>query len=239
LHGRLDLPELPALYRQFREMPVVSISDAQREPLPWLNWQATVHHGIPLDLHSFQPDPGDYLLFLGRISPEKRPDRAIEIASRAGIPLKIAAKVDKADEAYFNQCIKPLLRNPLVDFAGEVGGSEKDKLLANALALVFPIDWPEPFGLVMIEALACGTPVIACCRGSVPEIVEDGVTGYLIEGVDDGVLAVERVGALDRRRCRDAVERRFSASRMARDYLSVYERVTARRRRHVPRSAHG
>ncbi len=229
LHGRLDLPDLPPLYREFRDIPVISISDAQRLPLPWVNWQATVHHGLPLNLHTFRETPDDYLLFLGRISPEKRVDRAIEIAIRTGRPIKIAAKVDRADKDYFEAVIKPLIKHPLVEFLGEVGGRDKDRLLGGAHALLFLIDWPEPFGLVMIEAMSCGTPVIACCRGSVPEVVEDGVTGFVVNGVEDAVIAVERVGKLSRRRCRAAFERRFSAARMAHDYLRVYERVAAGR----------
>jgi glycosyltransferase involved in cell wall biosynthesis len=218
----------------------VSISDAQRRPLPWVNWQGTVYHGLPLDLHTFRPQPGRYLAFLGRIAPEKRVDRAIAIARRAGIHLKIAAKVDNADRAYFEQQIAPLLKQagPAVEFIGEVGGPEKDEFLGNALALLFPIDWPEPFGLVMIEALACGTPVVAWRHGSVPEVMEDGVTGFVVDSLEQAVAAVGRVGELSRRRCREAFEQRFSAPRMARDYLRIYrkllgDRPAARRRKRV------
>jgi glycosyltransferase involved in cell wall biosynthesis len=225
LHGRLDLPELPALYREFREMPVISISNAQRKPLPWANWQGTVYHGLPLDLHSFHDKPGEYLAFLGRISPEKRVDRAIEIARRVGLKLKIAAKIDWADRAYFEKEIKHLFDDPLVEYIGEIGGRAKDEFLGNARALLFPIDWPEPFGLVMIESLACGTPVIAWRCGSVPEVIDDGITGFIVDSLDDAVQAVERVASLSRRRCREVFEQRFSVQRMARDYLAIYERL--------------
>lgn len=225
LHGRLDLPDLVPVYREFNDMPVVSISNHQRAPLPHANWQKTVYHGLPADLYDFKPKPGHYLAFLGRISPEKRPDRAIEIAKRVGIPLRIAAKVDKADEEYFETKIRPLLNDPLVDFVGEIGETEKGDFLGNALALLFPIDWPEPFGLVMIEALACGTPVIAFRCGSVPEVMEDGVTGFIVDDIDQAVAAVEKVPGIDRRVCRQIFERRFSAEKMARQYLEVYRRI--------------
>jgi glycosyltransferase involved in cell wall biosynthesis len=227
LHGRLDIPDLAPLYREFGDMPVVSISDAQREPLPVANWQATVYHGLPADLYRFRAKPGHYLAFLGRISPEKRVDRAIEIARRIGMPLKIAAKVDEVDRRYFETSIAPLLREPCVEYVGEIGEGEKDDLLGNAYALLFPIDWPEPFGLVMIEALACGTPVIAYARGSVPEVIEDGVTGFIVTGLDDAIEAAERVGELDRRDCRQVFEERFTARRMAHDYVAVYENLRA------------
>ncbi len=227
LHGRLDLPDLQPLYREYAEQPLVSISDAQRGPLPWVNWQGTVYHGLPLDLHTFRDGPGQYLAFLGRISPEKRVDRAIEIAKAVGMPLKIAAKVDRADREYYEQQIKPMLRDAgsLVEFLGEVGGATKDEFLGNAHALLFPIDWPEPFGLVMIEALACGTPVIAFPKGSVPEVMTDGVTGFVVSSVEEAARAVGRVGELSRRRCREVFEERFSAPRMARDYLAIYRRL--------------
>lgn len=232
LHGRLDLPELPALYREFRELPVVSISDAQRLPLPHANWVGTVHHGLPLELHTARTTPGEYLAFLGRISPEKRVDRAVEIARRVGMPLKVAAKIDRADRDYFETRIKHLFDDPLVEYLGEVGGRDKDEFLGNAYALLFPIDWPEPFGLVMIEALACGTPVIAWRRGSVPEVIDDGITGFIVDSLDEAVRGVERVRSLDRRRCREVFEQRFSVERMTRDYLALYEGLlTARRPR--------
>jgi glycosyltransferase involved in cell wall biosynthesis len=230
LHGRLDIPELPALYREYEGEPVVSISNAQRRPLSWLNWQGTVHHGLPLDLHTAREQPGKYLAFLGRVSPEKGLDRAIEIARRTDIPLKIAAKVDRADRDYYETEIAPLLERskPLVEFIGEVGGRAKDEFLGHAAALLFPIDWPEPFGLVMIEAMACGTPVIACRRGSVPEVIEEGVTGFVVDDVESAVQAVGRVGELSRRRCREVFEKRFDAERMARVYTAIYQRLARR-----------
>ncbi len=208
LHGRLDLAELRPLYRQFPRQPIVSISDAQRLPLPFANWIGTVYHGLPLGLHSFRSQPGKYLAFLGRISPEKRPDHAIEIARRAGMPLKIAAKVDRADCDYYEQVIQPLLHagGNHVEFIGEVGGRDKDEFLGGAHALLFPIDWPEPFGLVMIEALACGTPVIAYRRGSVPEVIDEGVTGFVVADLDEAVRAVARVADLRRAECRRIFE---------------------------------
>ena len=230
LHGRLDLPDLVPLYEEFPEMPVVSISDAQRDPLPWINWVATVHHGIPHDLYSFCPGPGEYLAFVGRISPEKRVDRAIEIARRSGVPLKIAAKIDSADYAYFKQEIRPLLEEPLVEYLGEVGDDEKNALLGGASALLFPIDWPEPFGLVMIEAMACGTPVIAYNHGSVPEIIEEGVSGYLVNSIEEAVAAVRKAPALSRGGVRAAFDARFTADRMARDYLELYDQLLAAER---------
>jgi glycosyltransferase involved in cell wall biosynthesis len=230
LHGRLDIPDLQPLYRAFADQPLISISDAQRRPLAFANWQGTVYHGLPLDLHTFREGTGGYLAFLGRVSPEKRLDRAIEIARRAGLPLKIAAKVDNADRRHHDEEIQPLLRaaGREVEFLGEVGGAAKGEFLGNAQALLFPIDWPEPFGLVMIEALACGTPVIAWPCGSVPEVLEDGVTGFVVDTIDAAVRAVGRVGELSRRRCREVFERRFSVARMARDYLALYRRLVRR-----------
>src|ERR1041385_5440264 len=200
LHGRLDIPDLLPLYESFPEMPVVSISDAQRRPLPGANWQATVYHGLPVGLYQFRAEPGVYFAFLGRISPEKRVDRAVEIAKQLGIPLRIAAKVDKVDRDYFEAVVEPLLRDPLVEFVGEIGDGEKEEFLGNAYALLFPIDWPEPFGLVMIEAMACGTPVIAYEGGSVSEVMEDGVTGFIVRDLDDAAKGVDRVRNLDRSR---------------------------------------
>jgi glycosyltransferase involved in cell wall biosynthesis len=225
LHGRLDLPDLISVYQMFPTMPVVSISDSQRAPLPWLPWLGTVYHGLPADLYTFRETPGTYLAFLGRISPEKGVDQAIAIAQRVGMPLKIAAKVDRADRAYFQEVVQPLLHNSLVEYVGEVDEGNKNAFLGQAYALLFPIDWPEPFGLVMIEALACGTPVIAYARGSVPEVIEDGVTGWIVEGMEEAVQAVARVSALSRARCRQVFEERFSASRMARDYLRIYKKL--------------
>ncbi|HBJ82876.1 MAG TPA: glycosyl transferase [Verrucomicrobiales bacterium] len=228
LHGRLDLPDLPPLYKEFQDMPLVSISDAQRKPLPHANWVATIHHGMPVGLFKHHDVSGGYLAFLGRISPEKRADHAIEIAKRTGIPLKIAAKIDKADQQYFEQVIKPLLDHPLIEFMGEVQDDAKNVLLGGARALLFPIDWPEPFGLVMIEAMACGTPVIALRRGSVPEVITDGVTGFVVDDVDEAVTAVAKLPALNRGQCRKEFERRFSSIRMTEDYLSLYRRLSGR-----------
>ncbi len=228
LHGRLDLPDLVPLYRTFPEMPVVSISDAQRKPLPWLNWQGTVHHGLPVDQFKFHAGPGEYLAFLGRTSPEKGLDRAIDIAKRVGIPLKIAAKVDRADTEYFETRIKPLLDHGLIEFLGEIGHYEKNEFLGNAMALLFPIQWPEPFGLVMIEAMACGTPIIAYPGGSVAEVMKDGVTGFIVPNEDEAVRAVGRIHEIDRQKCRQYFERKFTAARMAQDYLNIYERLVQR-----------
>ena len=225
LHGRLDLPDLEPLYREYSEMPLISISNAQREPLPWARWLATIHHGIPAGFYPYHAGPGRYLAFLGRVSPEKRVDRAIEIARRAGMELQIAAKVDPADREYFDRVVKPLLDEPGVEFVGEIGEADKGAFLGDAHALLFPIDWPEPFGLVMIEAMACGTPVIAYRRGSVPEIVEDGVTGCIVENIEDSVRAVDIVAGMSRRACRLEFERRFTVERMTREYLAVYQRV--------------
>lgn len=225
LHGRLDIPDLVPLYREYRDMNVISISDSQRAPLPWVNWVATVHHGLPEDLYTPRPEPGNYLAFLGRISPEKRVDRAIEIARRAGIPIKIAAKVDAVDRDYFNSRIRALLDDATVEYLGEIGERQKNEFLGNARALLFPIDWPEPFGLVMIEAMACGTPVIAYRMGSVPELVDEGTTGMIVDGIDEGVKAVEAIGSISRTACRQAFEERFSVSRMAREYAAIYRRL--------------
>ena len=225
LHGRLDLADLADVYAEFDDIPVVSISNAQRAPLPRANWMATVYHGLPDEMLSFNPVPGRYLAFLGRISPEKGPDRAIEIAGRVGMRLRIAAKVDPADRQYFAEVVKPMLKQPHVEWVGEISDAEKSDFLGGAHALLFPIDWPEPFGLVLIEAMACGTPIVAYARGSVPEIVEDGVTGFVVPSVDQAVTAVEAVAGLDRARCRSTFEARFSAARMARDYVSIYERL--------------
>ena len=231
LHGRLDLPDLVPFYSAFRDIPLVSISDDQRRPLPLANWVGTVHHGLPRDLQPFRPiATGGYLAFLGRISPEKRPDRAIEIAARAGMPLKIAAKVDKTDQAYWDDVVRPMVQgHPNVEFIGEINESEKAEFLGDARALLFPIDWPEPFGLVMIEAMACGTPVIGFRRGSVPEIIEEGVSGFIVDTVNEAIAAVARIDTLSRARTRACFERRFTVERMARDYLAIYRELAGLR----------
>lgn len=229
LHGRLDLPDLGPLHRHFREQALVSISQHQRLPLPFSRWIATVHHGLPPNLYAFHPQAEDYFAFVGRISPEKRVDRAIEIAKATGTRLRIAAKVDRADQVYFEREIRPLLDHPLIEFVGEIGETEKNDFMGRAKALLFPIDWPEPFGLVMIEAMACGTPVLAYRCGSVPEVLEDGVTGFIVDDQAQAVEAARHIGALDRRACRETFERRFSARRMAEQYLAVYEALSAAR----------
>jgi glycosyltransferase involved in cell wall biosynthesis len=225
LHGRLDIPDLVPLYNRFVDMPVVSISDAQRTPLPWLNWRGTVHHGFDPADYKFYDAPGQYLAFLGRVSPEKGLDHAIAIAKRAGKKLKIAAKIDRADKAYYEQHVKHLLQDPLVEFVGEIGFPESNAFLGNASALLFPIQWPEPFGLVMIEAMAAGTPVIAYARGSVPEVIQDGVSGFIVNDVDEAASAAEKAATLDRLACRKDFELRFSATRMVHDYLAVYKNL--------------
>ena len=225
LHGRLDLEELGPLYDEYADQWLVSISDSQREPLPDARWIGTVHHGLPRDLYRFHPDPESYLAFIGRVSPEKRVDRAIEIAVRTQRRLRIAAKVDRVDKEYFHASIEPLLRHPLVEWVGELNDGAKDAFIGNAAALLFPIDWPEPFGLTMIEALACGTPVIAWQHGSVAEVLEHGVTGFLCDDVGAAVRAVHHLGRLSRQRCREEFEKRFTAERMASDYVAIYEQL--------------
>jgi glycosyltransferase involved in cell wall biosynthesis len=225
LHGRLDIPDLLPLFHRFSDAPVVSISDDQRRPLRWLNWQGTVYHGLPKNLYVCREEPGDYLAFLGRICPEKRLDRAIKIAKRAGMKIKVAAKVDAADREYYTNVIKPLLDDTCIEFVGEINEQQKQEFLGNAYALLFPIDWPEPFGLVAIEAMACGTPVIAYRNGSVPELIEDGVTGYIVENIEQAAQAVRKVPNIDRRGCRAKFEQRFSTRRMARDYVAIYEHL--------------
>jgi glycosyltransferase involved in cell wall biosynthesis len=229
LHGRLDLPDLPPFYRAFPELPLVSISNAQRIPMPPVNWLSTVLHGLPKDLLPFCERPTeDYVAFLGRISPEKGPEQAIEIATKAGVKLKMAAKVDPADQSYWDQVVAPMIAvHPNVEFIGEINEHQKADFLGNARALLFPINWPEPFGLVMIEAMACGTPVIAFEHGSVPEVLENNVTGYITHSVTEAVDALSRLELLDRSKIRQQFETRFTAERMAQDYLDVY--------RHLPR----
>lgn len=225
LHGRLDIPELKPLYNLFRDVPVVSISENQRSPFPDINWVGNVYHGLPVDLLMPNFSQGQYLAFLGRISPEKGIDNAIAIARRCGIPLRIAAKIDKADKDYFDHKIKPLLDDPMIEYVGEIGENEKGEFLGNAMALLFPIAWPEPFGLVMIESLACGTPVIAYDRGSVPEILEHGKTGFIVSSVDEGVEAVRNIPYIKREDCRLAFEQRFTSTIMASAYVNLYKKI--------------
>ena len=228
LHGRLDLPVLQRIYDVFEDVPVVSISDAQRQPVPNANYVGTIHHGVPE--RSLLPGfgAGGYLAFLGRISPEKAPDAAIRIAQKAGMPIRLAAKVDKVDRQYFEETVKPLLSAPGVEFIGEISNDQKSEFLGNAAALLFPIAWPEPFGLAMIEAMACATPVIAARRASVPEIVDDGITGFVVDSEAQAAEAATCLGRLDRARVRRVFEERFTARRMAEDYLNVYRRLIAR-----------
>lgn len=232
LHGRLDLPDLKPFYSAFPELPLVSISDAQRRPMPPVNWLDTVLHGLPENLLPFSECGSDgYLAFLGRISPEKGPEKAIEIAAKTGMRLKMAAKVDAADEKYWRDIIAPLVAaHPNVEFVGEINEHQKADFLGNARALLFPICWPEPFGLVMIEAMACGTPVIAFDHGSVPEVIDDGITGFIVRSVTEAVAALKQVDRLDRIRIRRQFEQRFTAERMAQDYLAAYRRLPRMRR---------
>ena len=225
LHGRLDIKDLPGVYARWPQYPMVSISDDQRRCLPNANWAGTVHHGMPSEAYVFNANPKGYLAFLGRMSPEKRPDRAIAIAKRLGMPLKMAAKVDAADSGYFHAVIEPLLAGPLIEFIGEIGDSQKSEFLGGAEALLFPIDWPEPFGLVMIEAMACGTPVVAWRRGSTPEVIEPGLTGFLVDTDAEADAAVRRARRLDRRNVRRRFELRFSATAMARRYVDLFEQL--------------
>jgi glycosyltransferase involved in cell wall biosynthesis len=226
LHGRLDLPEHQPTFDTFNKVPVVSISNSQRRPLPQANWVRTVLHGLPKDLLVPRPIKPSYFAFLGRIAPEKGIERAIRIAQHCGVKLKVAAKVDRADQDYYDEKIKPLLAAEQVEFIGEINDREKPEFLSGALALMFPINWPEPFGLVMIEAMACGTPVIAFNRGSVPEIIEDGLTGFVVEDINGAVGAVDRLGQLSREKIRQRFEERFTARRMAQDYLNVYRSLS-------------
>jgi glycosyltransferase involved in cell wall biosynthesis len=227
LHGFVHDHDLRGFLQEYMDIPLLSISNSQRASIPEANWRGTVYHGVPKTLHNFQPGPGEYLAFLGRISPEKGLERAIEIAKRTRVPLKIAAKIYDEDRSYFERIIQPLLNQnaSFVEFIGEVGGVAKDEFLGRACALLFPVDWPEPFGLVMIEAMACGTPVIAWKNGSVPEVIEDGVTGFIVDNLEDAVRNVLRLGSIRRTECRRAFEERFCAERMAHDYLQVYEKI--------------
>jgi glycosyltransferase involved in cell wall biosynthesis len=225
LHGRLDLKDLPQVYARWTQFGLVSISDAQRQPLPRANWLDTVPHGVPPELFKFRPQTGDYLAFLGRISPEKRPDLAIRLACQAGVPLKLAAKIDPVDVQYFESRVKPLLEHPLVEFVGEIGDDRKAEFLGNARALLFPINWPEPFGLVMIEAMACGTPVIAFDCGAVPEVVEAGVTGFVVNSEAEALEAISRIAELDRHTVRARYERSYTSAVMANAYVDIYQRL--------------
>ncbi len=230
MHGRLDLTELQPVFDMFPNAPIVSISDAQRRPLPQARYVATVHHGLPANLLTPQPGPKDYLAFLGRIAPEKGPDRAIRIARACGVPLKMAAKVDRADQVYFDSVIRPMLAGGGVELIGEINDAQKPEFLSGAMGLLMPIDWPEPFGLVMIEAMACGTPVVAFNRGSVPEIIEDGVSGYIVEDEMGAMAAVNRLSKLSRNTVRQRFDTRFTARRMAEDYLSIYRSLAGEER---------
>ncbi len=234
LHGRLDLPAMTALVQGFGRSSFISISNDQRRPLPGLNWTATVYHGLPENLLSYRANATGYLAFLGRLTPEKGPDIAIRVATAAGMPLRIAAKIPRGETRYFKEAIKPMLNDSKIQFVGEVNDKQKNDFLGHAAALLFPIDWPEPFGLVMIEAMACGTPVIAWRRGSVPEIIEDGVTGFIVENEKEAVCAIRKLTSLDRARVRSAFERRFTAKRMARDYLRCFERLLPNRTQSLP-----
>jgi len=231
VHGRLDLEDLQPIYERFYDIPVVSISYSQRKPMAHANWIGTVYHGLPKDLYQPGEGKGNYLAFLGRISPEKRPDCAIEIAKRTGIKLKMAAKVDKVDQEYFEKQIKPLLDDPLIEFIGEIGEDQKGRFLGDAMALLFPIDWPEPFGMVVIEAIANGTPVIAYNRGSVPEIIRQGKTGFIVNSLEQAIKAVERVHLINRSVCRNFFEELFTASVMTKNYVQLYERICSQHRK--------
>jgi glycosyltransferase involved in cell wall biosynthesis len=238
LHGRPNPHDQGPLFEAFPQARLVSISDDQRRPVPDANWVATVYHGMPRELHTYRGEPGTYLAFLGRLSPEKGIESAVEIARRAGLPLRVAAKIYPEERPYYERVVEPMFRaSPWVEFVGEVGGRTKDDFLGGAQALLFPITWEEPFGLVMIEAIACGTPVVAYRRGSVPEVVDDGTTGFIVDDVDSAVQAVGQVGRLDRGDCRRAFERRFDATRMTEDYVGIYRKITAGARIRPPRSA--
>jgi glycosyltransferase involved in cell wall biosynthesis len=235
LHGRLDSPDLAPLYRKYKNMPLTSISLSQRKPLPWVNWIGNVYHGLPADLLPLGDGRGKYLAFLGRISPEKRVDRAIEIAQKLHMPLKIAAKVDRADRAYYEREIKHLLDTPNVEFVGEINEQQKGAFLGDAYAYLFPIDWPEPFGLTMIESMACGTPTIAFNCGSVSEVITHGVTGFIVDTIDEAVNAVQQAAVLDRAACRAEFMKCFSAPKMAQQYVKLYQ-ASVRAKSAVPYS---
>jgi glycosyltransferase involved in cell wall biosynthesis len=227
LHGRLDLWEHPFIFREYREFPLVSISNAQRRPLPQANWLTTIYHGLPEDLYTCREEPGDYLVYIGRISPEKKVDSAVRIAVESGIPLKVAAKVGRDDQEYFDTTIRPLFAHPLVEYLGEVDDRDKGKLLREALAFLHPVDWPEPFGLAMLEAMACGTPVIARRRGSIPEVVDHGLTGFIFDHDEEAISLLKKALPISRRRCRQQFEQRFLATQMADGYLTAYRTMLA------------
>ena len=229
MHGRLNVPDVMPIYHEYTDVPLVSISNAQRGPVQWLNWQRTIYHGVPDSHLPFNPEGGDHVVFLGRMTPEKRPDLAIRIAREAGLGIRLAAKVDAVDQHWFDTVIKPMLDDPGVEFVGEITEAEKGEFLRGALAMLFPIEWPEPFGLVMIEAMACGTPVVAFRAGSVPEVIDDGVTGFIVEDVPGAIAAVQRIAELDRRTVRKVFERRFSVGRMANDYVRLYKALIVAR----------
>lgn len=239
IHGRVDIPDLQPLFNLFNSEPVISISLSQRAPLPQANWIGNVYHGLPENLHKMGSGEGNYLAFMGRISPEKGVDKAIEIAVQSGIPLKIAAKVDKADKEYFELEIKQLLDNPLVEFVGEINEREKSAFLGKAKALIFPINWSEPFGMVMVEAMSCGTPVIAFNRGSVPEVVDDGVSGVIVTNVEEAVSAIEKINTISRTGVRKVFEEKYTASRMAKDYLKIYELLAEQQNHNSNHGNHG
>jgi len=236
MHSRLDYKPLSNIYESHPDFNAISISNAQRKPIPWLNWQANIYHGLPERQFALDDGSGKYLLFLGRICPEKRPDRAIEIAKQAKIPLKIAAKVDPADTQYYAQEIKPLLNNEYIEYIGEINDAEKQEVIGKALALIHPVEFPEPFGIAMIEAMACGTPVVGFRTGSIPEVVDEGITGFVVDNIPEAVKAIDKVASLSRKQVREVFEKRFTASRMAEDYLNVYERLMAREKNSNMRS---
>ena len=227
LHGRLNISSLRPIYDEFDDTPLISISNDQRKPFPSINWQSTVYNGLPKNLYKCYEKSGKYLAFIGRISPEKGPDLAVEIAKKLDMPLKIAAKIDKVDEAYYESKIKPLFKHSLVEYIGEISDQEKNEFLGNAYALIFPIDWPEPFGLAMIEAMACGTPVVARRCGAVPEVIEEGVSGFIFKTVDEAIKQVNDVTSLNRQRVRNAFEKKFTATHMANNYIKTYEKIIA------------
>lgn len=234
LHGRLDIPDLVYVYDRFRDPALVSISEAQKKPMPVsVNWVKTIHHGLPLDLYTKGEGSGNYVVFMGRISPEKRPDLAIEIARRAGLKIKIAAKIDKLDVDYYQTMIQQLLEQPHVEFIGEIGEDQKNELLGNAKALLFPIEWPEPFGMVMIEAMACGTPVIAFNYGSVSEIISNGENGFIVESIETAVHALENMHRIDRNTVREIFERRFNVSIMAENYIQLFDYLVRKKQNQV------